>query len=93
MAVEDEHMTNQEPTPEPEARVGALEIISMPQAHDKGEHVEDAGITEDSLSTVGSPEPPSESDARLAQSMSTTAISPASEPLYLTFPRDKQRVC
>ncbi|KAK4508047.1 hypothetical protein PRZ48_001784 [Zasmidium cellare] len=57
----------------------------------KGEHIEDAGICVDPPSPVGSPDAPSDSDARLAQSlaqsMSTAAISPGTPPpQYLHFP-------
>lgn len=94
---EDAHMTNhQEPTPEPDRRADPSRQADMLESHAKGEHVEDAGIAEplveEQLSAVGSPEAPSESDARLAQSMSAAAISSSNEPLYLTFPRDRERV-
>jgi len=97
-AIEDEHMTIQEPTPEPEAQPGASDPIRIPRAHDKAEHVEDVGATEDSvtLSAAASPEPSgavNEGDARLVRSMSAAAISSSDEPLYLTFPREKDRVC
>lgn len=57
----------------------------------KGEHIEDAGICIEPPSPVGSPDAPSDSDARLAQSlaqsMSTAAISPGTPPpQYLHFP-------
>jgi len=67
--------------------------------HEKGEHVEDAGITEDPISAVLSPEPSGESDAnRLVQGLGAAAMSgprfsSTEEPLYLTFPRDPFRVC
>ncbi|KAK4543631.1 hypothetical protein LTR36_005276 [Oleoguttula mirabilis] len=97
-AVEDAHMTNQEPTPEPESQPTMHEQSQSQsqEAQATGEHVEDAGITEplteEQLRAVGSPDVPSESDARLAQSMSTAAISSSNEPLYLTFPRDRERL-
>lgn len=51
------------------------------------EHVEDAGLAvEPSSPRVGSPDASSDSDTRLAQSMSTTAISSETpQPQYLHF--------
>jgi hypothetical protein len=64
----------------------------------KGEQAEDATtILEPSSPTAGSPDAPSDGDARLIRSMSTAAISPRCDgtpsPLYLHFPdlgRDRQ---
>jgi glucose-induced degradation protein 4 len=95
----------QEPTPESEADIPRPEEVmrGAERHHEKGEHVEDAGmaaLAEDALSSsAASPADAastSESEAlRLTQSMSNAAISSAAaepEPMYLTFPQDKTMV-
>lgn len=62
--------------------------VRMCDVSPQREHIEDTGLTiEPSSPRSGSPDAPSESDVRLAQSMSTAAISTeASQPQYLHFP-------
>ncbi|KAK4553237.1 hypothetical protein LTR86_009767 [Recurvomyces mirabilis] len=90
IVVEEAPMPAQQPTPEPEVQQGRIEQ-SQPEVHEKGEHIEDAGIEVDPPSTAASPDAHIESDTRLAQSMSHTAIASSDEPLYLTFPDEKPR--
>ena len=89
--VEDAPLPAQQPTPEPEVQHGRTER-SQSEAHEKGEHIEDAGVEVDPPSVVASPDTQIENDAQLAQSMSHTAIASSDEPLYLTFPDEKPRV-
>lgn len=84
----------QVPTPEPESGSSTLDSLQSDQAT-KGEHVEEAGLTPEPWSPAAtSPEAPSDNDARLAHTMSSTAISPghdgASCPLYLDYPEMAQ---
>lgn len=82
-------------SPERDVETGARETTASNTADPKGEHVEDAGLLAEPPSpTVGSPDAPSDNDARLAQSMSTAAISSESpSPQYLHFPElDRDRV-
>ncbi|KAF2172297.1 hypothetical protein M409DRAFT_17531 [Zasmidium cellare ATCC 36951] len=80
--------------PLPAERVARVESNGADRTEEqvrKGEHIEDAGICVEPPSPVGSPDAPSDSDARLAQSlaqsMSTAAISPGTPPpQYLHFP-------
>lgn len=74
-----------------DGRVDSDDAVEAEEQVRKGEHIEDAGICVEPLSPVGSPDAPSDSDARLAQSlaqsMSTAAISPGTPPpQYLHFP-------
>ena len=93
-AVEERHVTAQQPTPEPEDHNSAPDTVtpSAPEAAEKGEHIEDAGLEVDPPSTVGSPDAPSDSEARLAQAIFEQPKSSSPEPLYLTFPRERRRV-
>lgn len=82
-------------SPERDEETGARTTTTSNTADPKAEHVEDAGLLAEPPSpTVGSPDAPSDNDARLAQSMSTAAISSESpSPQYLHFPElDKDRV-
>ncbi|KAK1067392.1 hypothetical protein LTR12_007165 [Friedmanniomyces endolithicus] len=94
-AVESEHTTmqQQQPTPEPEVRLGASESVVESRAHhEKGEHIEDAGIdTEAPNATATSRDAPAQSEARSAQ-FSAAATSPSTEPLYMTFPNERKRL-
>ena len=94
-ATESEHtsMQQQQPTPEPEVRLGASESVVDSRAHhEKGEHIEDAGIGTEAPNAPATPrDPPAENEARSAQSYSATT-SPSSEPLYMTFPNERKRV-
>jgi len=91
----EERVITQEPTPELDAQPG---MSATPRSvaldtSEKGEHVEDVGIVgEEVQHLVGSPDTPSESEARLARSMSKADISAISLPRYLTFPRNTDRV-
>jgi hypothetical protein len=88
---EDEHMTIQRPTPDETAQVGASHLASSEAAHEKGEHIEDAGIDIDPPSAVGSPDVPSDNDARVEQSgpsIGADVTNKSLDSLYLTFPRD-----
>ncbi|KAK4638357.1 Glucose-induced degradation protein 4 [Fulvia fulva] len=77
-----------EPMPGRDATSGTHDVMETEHRPPKGEHIEDAGIlVEPPSPTVGSPDVPSDSDTKLAQSMSTAAISPATPPpQYLRFP-------
>ncbi|KAK3115224.1 hypothetical protein LTR53_005635 [Teratosphaeriaceae sp. CCFEE 6253] len=92
----DAHMITQQPTPEPEmqVQVGASEAVAEPQMHEKGEHIEDAGIAIDAVPSVeASPDAPLEGgEVGLARSMSGADLSSSHDPLYLTFPRDRKRL-
>ncbi|KAK0252406.1 hypothetical protein LTR91_007866 [Friedmanniomyces endolithicus] len=94
-AAESEHTTiqQQQPTPEPEARLGAPESVVESRAyHEKGEHIEDAGIATEAPSTAASSgDAPAESEARPAHS-SSDATSPSTEPLYMRFPNERTRL-
>ena len=96
-AIIDGHATAQLPTPDRDEQTGGSERSrGQEEAGEKAEHVEDAGIiATDSPSPIGSPDAPSESDARLAQSMATAGLSSGeSAPQYLYYPPlDKERVC
>lgn len=81
----------QDPTSERDGRLAAGDAERARNHSRKGEHIEDAGICVEPPSPVGSPDAPSDSDTRLAQSlaqsMSTAAISPGTPPpQYLHFP-------
>nr|POE74814.1 glucose-induced degradation protein 4 like [Quercus suber] len=90
---EDEHVTIQQPTPEPDALVQSGEL---PAGSKKGQAEEEAALIAESASDAGSPDtsvPQNESEARLAQSMSTAAISSeAPHPMYMSYPRSLERV-
>nr|POE47411.1 glucose-induced degradation protein 4 like [Quercus suber] len=85
---QDEHVTTQQPTPEPEALV---ESVDLPIVAEKGQPAEGVAVIAESASDIGSPDTnvqQSESEARLAQSMSTAAISPeAPQPTYMYYPQ------
>lgn len=85
-------LTTQETMPDRDSISGTQDVVGTEQRPPKGEHIEDAGIlVEPPSPTVGSPDVPSDSDMRLAQSMSTAAISPATPPpQYLHFPELEQ---
>ena len=75
---EERHAIIQEPTPTPEP-----ESRPPTSREEKGEHVEYAGVTEESPSPVGSPVTPGESDGRWSADM----------PRYLSYPPlDRQKV-
>lgn len=82
----------QDVTPELGAQGGASNALQTSAHHPKTVPVDedDALMPEPSSPTVGSPDAPSDSDARLAQSMSSAAISPEADdtpsPLYLHYP-------
>lgn len=80
----------QEPTPEPEAQLGASREVAMQEEHEKGEHIEDAGVVAESPSPVGSPVAQSEGDVRLAQSQAPAALGALetgeAAPRYLSYP-------
>lgn len=96
----------QEPTPEPEARLGARR--DGLDEREKGEREEDAGITvnEESMSAFASPEMRGEEggEGRMARTAAEVQRNPGAErpddgesaPLYLTYPplqREKVRDC
>ena len=91
-----EDTTLSRPGREPYTETNTTELSQSPARPDKGDHLEDSGMLADPPSpTVGSPDAPSDSDARLAQFMSTTAITNSTTPpsQYLYFPgEDKHRV-
>ncbi|KAI6798347.1 hypothetical protein KC363_g3385 [Hortaea werneckii] len=96
---------HQEPTPEPELQRGlsndireAQVQVRIPQAHEKGEHVEDAGAEEGGIiSPSATPDvlAGSENDAATLAQQSTQHVgrsSPAlNEPLYLDLPYERDR--
>lgn len=81
-------LATRETMPDRDAPSRAQDVTENEQRPPKGEHIEDAGIlVEPPSPVVASPDVPSDSDTRLAQSMSTAAISPATPPpQYLHFP-------
>ena len=82
------NLATQETMPDRDAVSGTQDAPDTEERPPKGEHIEDAGIlVEPPSPVVGSPDIPSDSDSRLAQSISTAAISPATPPpQYLHFP-------
>lgn len=98
----------QEPTPDPEAEAESevqgdadTQIqVRLPQTHEKGEHVEDTGADETGmLSSSATPDASAggELDAAAAAQHSTgdpasSRPSTSDEPLYLSFPCDRDRV-
>ncbi|EME49663.1 hypothetical protein DOTSEDRAFT_68444 [Dothistroma septosporum NZE10] len=82
------HLATQQAMPDRHGAFDTQDVTETEQRPPKGEHIEDAGIlVEPPSPVVGSPDVPSDSDTRLAQSMSTAAISPATPPpQYLHFP-------
>lgn len=83
-AVDERHETRQELPSEPDAQPGAIDASRL----EKREHVEDVA---QSPSPAGSPEPTSDSDVRLAQSMATAAFGGGpgvgeEAPRYLSYP-------
>lgn len=105
---ESEHLNaiQQEPTPEPELQQGlsndtqeAQVQVRIPQAQEKGEHVEDAGAEEGgTISPSATPDvlAGGENDAATVAQQSTQHAgrsSPAlDEPLYLDLPYERDRV-
>lgn len=89
---ENAHTTTQAPTPEPEEQPAERIAVARAVSHEKGEDIEDAGIEVDPPSTVGSPDAPSDGEARLSQSMSGAVISSSDAPIYLTLPLEPKRV-
>ncbi|TKA28750.1 hypothetical protein B0A50_03078 [Salinomyces thailandicus] len=97
----------QEPTPDPEAEAESevqgdadTQIqVRLPQTHEKGEHVEDTGADETGmLSSSATPDASAggELDAAAAAQHSTgdpasSRPSTSDEPLYLSFPCDRDR--
>lgn len=86
----DGNVAAQEMTPDRETQMDLATLAD--EKHPKDEREEHAGtLIEPSSPAVSSPDAPPDSDARLAQSMSNTAISPNGDgttlaPLYLHFP-------
>ncbi|KAK5733443.1 hypothetical protein LTR17_009688 [Elasticomyces elasticus] len=89
-AVEDDREDAiQLPTPEPEVQHGTSQhSVVESQEHEKGEHIENAGIE----GTSASPDASNEGEARLTRSMSAASISSLNEPLYMTFPQERKRL-
>ncbi|KXT06501.1 hypothetical protein AC578_6070 [Pseudocercospora eumusae] len=91
-----EHIPTSNDAPQSDARGSVNNRLQPPRRHTKVNEVDDAGILPEPPSpTVGSPDAPSDSDVRLAQSMSSTAISPESNAppsLYLHYAElDRER--
>lgn len=100
-SLDDEHMTTQESSSESETVVATSETAQEHQAKTHGDKLDairnDAAVDGDApnpQTRVDSPDASSESDERLARSMSATAISPSSspQPEYLSFPTKRHRV-
>ncbi|KAK5134134.1 hypothetical protein LTR08_006909 [Meristemomyces frigidus] len=84
-------MMAQEPTPEPELRVGADEGRGT-GADGEGAHVADAASSRAARMSSPGAAPGENCALSLAQSLATAAISSVNEPLYLTFPPDRNRL-
>ncbi|CAK4032231.1 Hypothetical predicted protein [Lecanosticta acicola] len=85
----DTQVTSELTTSDEDDGNGTNTTMASSTALSKAEHLEDTGmLAEPPSPTVGCPDAPSDSDARLAQSMSTAAISPSEvpSPQYLHFP-------
>lgn len=91
----------QEPTPEPELQQGlsndtqeAQVQVRIPQAHEKGEHVEDAGAEEGGIiSPSATPDVLAGGENDAATVANAGRSSPAlNEPLYLDLPYERDRV-
>ncbi|EMD00932.1 hypothetical protein BAUCODRAFT_118654 [Baudoinia panamericana UAMH 10762] len=91
-SAEDEPMRVQGPTPHVDAETLPSEDVDGVEAHDKAEHIEDAGIEVDVSSSPESLDASTASDIKPARSTPITAKIPSDdEPLYLTFPNDRLR--